>query len=131
MMYHVITYIKHWSFHNNFVFIYYSASRIDGDTILVSKSMFFSMKNPMMTLKNPYDSWLAVFEINRNDIYWSMGSMDPTCTRQESMKPILICYWDLSQHEKGMPPSPHWDGLPIYDAIFKMADIAVKLLFRL
>ena len=40
--------------------------------------------------------------------------MDPTCTRQESMKPILFCYWDLFQHEKWMPPSPNWDGLPIW-----------------
>ena len=27
------------------------------------------------------------------------------------MKPILFCYWDLSQHEKCMPPSPNLDGL--------------------
>ena len=39
--------------------------------------------------------------------------MDPTCTRQERMKPILFCYWDLYQHEKGMPPSPNLDG-PTY-----------------
>ena len=39
--------------------------------------------------------------------------MDPTCNRQEPIKPILFCYWDLSQHEKWMPPSPNWDGLPI------------------
>ena len=29
------------------------------------------------------------------------------------MKPILFYYWDLSQHEKCMPPSPNLDGLPI------------------
>ena len=76
----------------------------------------------MMTLKNPYDSWLtlgyllvnselkmAVLEINRNDIIWSMG---PSCTHQERMKPILFCYWDLCQYKKWMPPLPNWDGLP-------------------
>ena len=26
--------------------------------------------------------------------------MDPTCTRQERMKPIFFCYWDLSQYKK-------------------------------
>ena len=31
-------------------------SRIDRDKISVSKSMFFWMKNPRMTLKSPYDS---------------------------------------------------------------------------
>ena len=35
----------------NYVFTYYSTSRIDGDTILVSKPMFFWMKNTMITLK--------------------------------------------------------------------------------
>ena len=71
---------------------------------------------------------MAVLEINRNDIIWSM---DPTCTLQERMQPILFCYWDLSQDKKWMPPSPNWDGLPIYDAIFKMATSEVKLRFRL
>ena len=108
----------------NYVFTYYSASWIDGDNILISKPIFFSMMNPMMTLKNPYDSWLAVFEINRNDTYWSMGSIDPTCTRQESMKSYFVtgtypnmkrgCY----HHQIGM--------YYLYDAIFKMADSAVK-----
>ena len=50
-----------------------------------------------------------------------MGPMDPTCTRQESVKSILLCYWDLSQHEKGNATiiKLGWDYL--YDAIFKMA----------
>ena len=56
---------------------------------------------------------MAVLEINRNEIIWSMGPMDPTYTRQERMKPILVCYWDISQYKKWMPPSPNWDGLPI------------------
>ena len=30
---------------------------------------------------------------------------------QERMRPILFCSWDLSEHEKWMPPSPNWDGL--------------------
>ena len=32
---------------------------------------------------------MSVREINRNDIIWSMGPMDHTCTHQERMKPIL------------------------------------------
>ena len=32
---------------------------------------------------------------------------------QERMKPILFCSWDLSKHEKWMPPSLNWDGLPV------------------
>ena len=32
---------------------------------------------------------------------------------QERMRPILFCSWDLSEHEKWMPPSPNWDGLPV------------------
>ena len=56
---------------------------------------------------------MALLEINRNDIIWSMGPMNPTCTRHERMKPIVFCYWDLHQHENWMPPSPNWDGLPL------------------
>ena len=33
--------------------------------------------------------------------------------RQERMRTILFCSWDLSEHEKWMPPSPNWDGLPV------------------
>ena len=33
---------------------------------------------------------------------------------QERVRPILICSWDLSEHEKWMPPSPsNWEGLPV------------------
>ena len=33
---------------------------------------------------------------------------------QERMRSILFCFsWDLSEHEKWMPPSPNWDGLPV------------------
>ena len=106
----------------NYIFAYNSVSRRDRDKILVSKPMLVWMRNPMITLINPYDSWLtrnsnlklAVFEINLNDINWSMGPMDPTCTRLERMKSILFCYWDPSQHERGMSPSPSLDGLPIW-----------------
>ena len=35
---------------------------------------------------------MAVLEINRHDINWFMGQMDPTCTHQERMKHILFCY---------------------------------------
>ena len=56
---------------------------------------------------------MAVLEINRNDINWSMCPRHPTCTRHERMTPIVFCYWDPHQHEKWMPPSPNWDGLPV------------------
>ena len=56
---------------------------------------------------------MAVLEINGNYINWTMCPMDPTCTRQERMKPVLFCHWDLYQHEKWMPPLPNWDGIPI------------------
>ena len=43
-----------------------------------------------------------------------MGPIDPPCTPpQERMRPILFCSWDLSEHEKWMPPSPNWDGRPV------------------
>ena len=76
----------------------------------------------MITLKNPYDSWLslhtymAAFETSRNHIHWTMGSIlaiYPTYTSQECTNAMLFCHWDLSQHEKSMPPSLNWDGLPI------------------
>ena len=35
-------------------------SKIDRDKILVSKPMFMWIRNPMITLKNPYDSWLTL-----------------------------------------------------------------------
>ena len=37
----------------------------------------------------------------------------PVHPPQERMRPILFCSWDLSEHEKWMPPSPNWDGLPV------------------
>ena len=51
--------------------------------------------------------------VTDHDINWTMCPMDPTSTRHERMKPLLFCHWDLYQHEKWMPPSPNWDGLPI------------------
>ena len=33
--------------------------RINKDNIFVSNPMFMWMRNPMITLKNPYDSWLT------------------------------------------------------------------------
>ena len=51
--------------------------------------------------------------------------MDPTCTRQEPMKPILFCYMKSGCHY-------HPIGIDyLYDAIFKMAASEVKLRFRL
>ena len=32
---------------------------------------------------------------------------------QECITPILLCFWDLSEHEKWMPPSPNWDRQPV------------------
>ena len=37
----------------------------------------------------------------------------PVHPPQERMRPILFCSWDLSEHEKWMPPSPNWDGRPV------------------
>ena len=37
----------------------------------------------------------------------------PPRAPQGRMRPILYCFWDLSEHEKWMPPSPNWDGLPV------------------
>ena len=45
-----------------------------------------------------------------------MGPIDPPCTPpppQERMRPILFSSSDLSEHEKWMPPSPNWNGLPV------------------
>ena len=42
-----------------------------------------------------------------------MGPIDPPPPTQERMRPILFCSWDLSEHEKWMPPSPNWDGLSV------------------
>ena len=62
---------------------------------------------------------MAVLKTSRNHINWSLGPMDSTYTRQERMKPILFCYWDLSLHEKWMTHRPmELDYL--YDAIFKI-----------
>ena len=73
--------------------------------------MFMWMRNPLITLKK-----MAAFETSRNHINWTMGSIlaiYPTYSSQERTKAILCCHWDLSQHEKLMPPSLNWDGLPI------------------
>ena len=43
----------------NYIFAYNSAFRRDRDTTLVSKPMLVWMRNPMITLINPYDSWLT------------------------------------------------------------------------
>ena len=44
-----------------------------------------------------------------------MGPIYPRAppSPKERMRPILFCPWDLSEHEKWMPPSPNWDGLPV------------------
>ena len=76
---------------------------------------------------------MAAFETSRNHINWTMGSIlaiYPTYSSQERTKAILFCHWDLSQHEKSMPPS--LIGMDyLYSAIFKMAASEVKLRFRL
>ena len=51
-----------------------------------------------------------------SEIQLAYGPDKPPCTPpppQERMRPILFCSWDLSEHEKWMPPSPNWDGLPV------------------
>ena len=77
----------------------------------------------MITLNNPYDSWLTLnskwLPSKPADITLTghtMGSIlaiYPTYISLERTKAILFCHWDLSQHEKSMPPSLNWDGLPI------------------
>ena len=43
-----------------------------------------------------------------------MGPIDPRAhPPQERMRPILFWSWDLSEHEKWMPPSSNWEGLPV------------------
>ena len=77
------------------------------------------MKNPMMPLKNlgqllvNLELKMAVLEINRNDIIWTICPMNPTWTRQERIQTCLNCHWDLYRHEQWMPQSPNWNGLPI------------------
>ena len=71
----------------NFVFAHYSASGIDRDKILISKPMFFWMMNPMMTLKNPYNSWLT-----RNSKWLSLKAVEI----------ILIGPWAPYMHPPGM-----------------------------
>ena len=43
----------------NYIFANNSVSRIDRDTILMSKPMFMWMRKPMITLRNLYDAWLT------------------------------------------------------------------------
>ena len=91
----------------------------------------------MITLKNPYDSWLtrnSKWLLSKpTEITLANGpntgnrpQMHPTGTYETYI--MLFCHWDLSQHKKWMPPSPNWDGLH-YDVIFKMAASEVKLRF--
>ena len=65
-----------------------------------------------------------------------MGPIDPRAPPppppQERMRPILFCSWDLSEHEKWMPPSPNWDGLPVGTPFSKWPPSKlVELHFRL
>jgi len=52
----------------NYVFVYNSASKMDRYVFLVSTLMYLRMRNRMMRLTNPYDSWLkiAVIETSKN-----------------------------------------------------------------
>ena len=107
-----------------------------GDKIFVSKPMFFWMKNPMITLKKSIwllvnaEFKLAVFEINRNYINWSMGPMDPHAPARN--------VWNLSYFVTGTYPNMkrgchhHQIGMDyLYDTILKIANSEVKLHFRL
>ena len=75
----------------------------------------------MITLKSPYDSWLTQnskwlhskpAEITLISQWANTGNI-PHITGQECTKAMLFHHWDLSQHEKSMPPPLNWDGLPI------------------
>ena len=54
---------------------------------------------------------MALLQINRNDIIWSMGQWTPHVPARNVYKPVLICHWDLYQHEQWMSQSPNWNGL--------------------
>ena len=54
----------------------------------------------------------------------------PTCTSQERTKAMLFYHWDLSKHEKWMPPPLNWMDY-LYSASFKMAASEAKLRFHL
>ena len=57
-------------------------------------------------------------------------AVDHTFTRQEHMKPMLCCHWDLFQHKSGC--HHHQIGMDyLYAFIFKMAASEVKLRFRI
>ena len=81
------------------------------------------MRNPMITLKSRgEDSWLtqnSKWLPSKPAKITLIKSMGPilaiylTCTSQERTKAMLCYHWDLSQHEKSMPPPLSWDGLPI------------------
>ena len=43
----------------NYIFAYNSVSGIDRDKILLFKPMSMWMRNPMITLINPFESWLT------------------------------------------------------------------------
>ena len=62
---------------------------------------------------------MTVLEINRNDINWSMGPMDSTCTRQERMKSYFVT-GTYPNIKSGCHHYQIWMDY-LYDTIFKMA----------
>ena len=101
--------------------------------------MFLWMRNPMITLKIPYDSWLTQnskwlpsipAEITLISQWAQILAIYRTCTSQERTEAMLFYHWDLSQHEKSMPPPLNWMDY-LYSAIFKMAASEEKLRFCL
>ena len=105
----------------NYIFACNSVYRIDRCKILLSRPMFMQMRNPMITLKKTQDScltqnskWLLQkpAEITLISQWGPILAIYPTCTSQERTKAMSFGHWDLSQHEKSMPPPLNWDGLP-------------------
>ena len=85
------------------MFAYNSVSRIDRDKILVSKPMLMWMRNPMITLKNPYDSWLTrnskwlhskpaeITLISQWTQYWQYTQQ----ASARNIRKLLFCHWHL------------------------------------
>ena len=124
----------------NYIFASNSVYRRDRDKILVSKPMLVWMRNPMITLINPYDSWLTrnskwlpsqpakITLISQWAQYWQYTPHAPA-RNVKCTKAMLFCHGDLSQHEKPMPPSLKWDGLSSYIAPFSKRSPASKITF--
>ena len=60
---------------------------------------------------NAYSNWIRFLSWSYHNILVYGPDRPPVHPPppQERVRPILFCSWDLSEHEKWMPPSPNWD----------------------